>query len=154
MLALKRMALLSKSDCTVTPTCPGEGKNTHCFIINFISLELFYFPHLSWFLPPLFHWLPPFSSLCPRLPPEPWGRASPAVSGAQNARSTPVHTEPAGPVSGSGIHCPSLLSRHRYTLSSGSTQPSTAVLWDLTYWFYECSGPHLLWELPSKNKLQ
>lgn len=53
--------------------------------------------------------------LCPRLTPEPGGRASPAVSGAQDAGAAQVHPEPGGPDCNSGIQCPSVMSPHRYT---------------------------------------
>ena len=108
---------------------PALGKvwHSHAFII------LSGFKLLSWcklsamgFPSSFIYFLLPHP-LCPRLTPEPGGRACPAVSWAQDAGPTPVHPEPGGPDCNSGIQCPSVMSPHRYTQLQPSINSSSCT---------------------------
>lgn len=110
MLALKRMALLSRAESSASgsPTSPRAGETLTFFYRRLIQTFLFAVAVTGF--SPLYPLHP-----CPRLPPQPGGKACPAVSGAQDARPTPLHPEPGGPDGGPRLQGPSLLSPHRYT---------------------------------------
>lgn len=109
LLALKRMAVLSKGDGTGSPINPREGE-TRILLLSYqahLNLDLQQSCGDSTFIY--------FLLLFPRFTPEPRGRGCAADSGPQDAGATSVHPVPGGPDSSSGIQCPSLMPPHRCT---------------------------------------